>query len=130
MDLQSRRLETPAPGQRGGTGPGSSLPFSILPPLEALGPRPGHVSKGDMTHEHPSVHGALAVAEKSLEVCVQPVGGPWDFAALAVIVEEAGGRFSDLEGSPDVHADGVRIYSNDVVHDAVRERLHIVGATR
>ena len=33
-------------------------------------------------------------------------GGPWDFAALAVIVTEAGGRFADLTGRPDIYGGG------------------------
>lgn len=100
--------------------------FSFLPPLEALGPSfagLGEALAGDMTHAHPAVHGAVAVAEGAVEVCVQPVGGPWDFAALAVIVEEAGGRFSHLDGSSDIYAGGPCLYSNGRVHDEVLDRL-------
>ncbi len=39
---------------------------------------------------------AMRVAEGSVDVSVHIGGGPWDHAAVVVIVEEAGGRFTDL----------------------------------
>jgi histidinol-phosphatase len=45
-------------------------------------------------------------------------GGPWDLAVFALIVEEAGGRFTDLRGRADVFS-GTALYSNGKVHDAV-----------
>jgi histidinol-phosphatase len=42
----------------------------------------------------------------------------WDVAALQVIVEEAGGRFTDWNGRRTIHAPDV-IASNGRVHDAV-----------
>ena len=50
-------------------------------------------------------------------------GGAWDFAGLAVIVEEAGGRFSDLSGAADIYGGGPAVFSNGLVHDAVLSRL-------
>jgi histidinol-phosphatase len=93
--------------------------YSFIPPIEALGEDHAHL--GDalatcMTYVPPVHHGALLVAEGLAEVCVQTDGGPWDFAALAVIVEEAGGSFSDLVGSDGIYGGGVRVYSNSAVH--------------
>ncbi len=42
----------------------------------------------------------------------------WDLAALKVLVEEAGGRFTDLEGRPTV-ASGHCLASNGLVHEHV-----------
>ena len=42
----------------------------------------------------------VLVAEGVLDVAVDPVANPWDLAALAPIVAEAGGRLTDLTGSP------------------------------
>ena len=39
------------------------------------------------------------VAEGVIDVAAEAIVNPWDVAALQVIVEEAGGRFSDLGGS-------------------------------
>jgi histidinol-phosphatase len=61
--------------------------------------------------------GHVLVAEGSADVAVEPVMNLWDNAAIKVIVEEAGGRFSDLDGA--VRADGGNALStNGVLHDA------------
>ncbi|HEY6865807.1 MAG TPA: inositol monophosphatase family protein, partial [Candidatus Eisenbacteria bacterium] len=45
-------------------------------------------------------YGYLLVATGRAEVMVDPVMAPWDVAAVSVIVEEAGGVFTDWEGHP------------------------------
>jgi len=45
-----------------------------------------------------SVHAALLVARGELDIAVQTRGKVWDYAATSLIVEEAGGRFSGLDG--------------------------------
>lgn len=66
--------------------------------------------------------GHMLVAEGAVDVCVEPIVNLWDLAALQVIVEEAGGRFSDLDGNP--RSDGGNVCtSNGLVHDAVLEAL-------
>ena len=40
------------------------------------------------------------VAEGSIDIAAEPIVNPWDVAAAQVIVEEAGGRFTDLSGAP------------------------------
>jgi histidinol-phosphatase len=60
----------------------------------------------------------VLVAEGSCDVGLDPVVSLWDLAALAVIVEEAGGRFTDFAGQP--RADGgSAISSNGLLHDQV-----------
>ena len=46
----------------------------------------------------------------------------WDLAAVQVIVEEAGGRFSDASGESRIDA-GTAISSNVVLHDALLAAL-------
>jgi histidinol-phosphatase len=60
----------------------------------------------------------LLVAEGALEVAFEHEMSPWDNAALQVIVEEAGGRFSDLAGAPRFDG-GSAISTNGLVHDEV-----------
>jgi histidinol-phosphatase len=43
-------------------------------------------------------HAALLVASGQLDLAVQARGQVWDYAATSLIVEEAGGRFSGLDG--------------------------------
>ena len=40
----------------------------------------------------------MLVAEGAVDVALEPVVSLWDLAALLLIVEEAGGRFTDLGG--------------------------------
>ncbi len=60
------------------------------------------------------------VAGGRLDVCVNLLDKPWDCAAAACIVAEAGGRFSDIKGCRSVR-NGSVILSNGFVHDAVVE---------
>ena len=45
---------------------------------------------------------------------------PWDLAALKVIVEEAGGRFTDFEGRRTIYG-GSAVASNGRIHDRLLE---------
>ena len=58
----------------------------------------------------------MLVAEGACEIALDPVVSLWDLAAVQVIVEEAGGRFTDLEGA--ARADGgSAVSSNGLLHD-------------
>jgi histidinol-phosphatase len=57
-------------------------------------------------------------AEAFLEAGVQI----WDIAPLRILVEEAGGRFTDLEGRS-THASGACVASNGLVHEHVLRAL-------
>jgi histidinol-phosphatase len=58
----------------------------------------------------------LLVAEGAGEVAIDPEVKPWDIAALQVIVEEAGGRATTVEGVRTIHG-GSLISSNTLVHE-------------
>jgi histidinol-phosphatase len=66
--------------------------------------------------------GHCLVAEGSAEVMIEPHVNPWDLAALIVIVEEAGGRLTDLDGRPTIEA-GHCVTSNGALHEEVLRRL-------
>ncbi len=57
-------------------------------------------------------------AEAFLEAGVQV----WDIAPLKILIEEAGGRFTDLAGAP-THLSGACVASNGLVHDHVLAAL-------
>jgi histidinol-phosphatase len=65
----------------------------------------------------------LLVAEGALEISVEHSMSTWDNAALQVIVEEAGGRFSDLHGEERIDG-GSGVSTNGLLHDAVIELLN------
>lgn len=60
----------------------------------------------------------VLVAEGAVDVAVEPWVNPWDLAALQVIVEEAGGRFTDLDGNRGFGG-GSALTTNGLLHDDV-----------
>ena len=66
----------------------------------------------------------VLVAQGSVDVAIEPEVSLWDLAALLVIVEEAGGRFTDLRGVR-TPAGGDVISSNGLLHD---QALAALGA--
>jgi len=70
----------------------------------------------------------------ALDVCYVAAGrmdgfweealGPWDIAAAALLVEEAGGRITDLSGGPFEPRSGELVASNGHIHD---EMLHTIA---
>jgi len=65
----------------------------------------------------------MLVAEGAMEISLDPVVSLWDLAAPQVIVEEAGGRFTDLGGVRTADG-GDAIATNGSVHEAA---LAIIG---
>jgi histidinol-phosphatase len=60
----------------------------------------------------------MLVAEGALEVGLDPEASLWDLAAMQIVVEEAGGRFSDWSGA--ARADGGSgLATNGLIHDEV-----------
>jgi histidinol-phosphatase len=66
--------------------------------------------------------GHVLVARGAAEAMIEPELALWDYAALSVIVEEAGGRVSALDGGPLRHGGSV-LSSNGVIHDELVRRL-------
>ena len=60
----------------------------------------------------------VLVAEGACEAGLDPVVSVWDVAALQVIVEEAGGKFTDFSGQARLDG-GSAVSSNGLVHDEV-----------
>jgi histidinol-phosphatase len=66
--------------------------------------------------------GHMLVARGAADVMIEPALAEWDFAALAVIVDEAGGRVTQIDGSKPAHGGSV-VSSNGHVHDEVLSML-------
>jgi histidinol-phosphatase len=66
--------------------------------------------------------GHVLVARGSADVCFEPELSTWDWAAVEVVVEEAGGRMTQFDGSPLAHGGSV-LTSNGVLHDELLARL-------
>jgi histidinol-phosphatase len=57
------------------------------------------------------------VARGQAEVAVEADLKPWDLAPIKVLIEEAGGRFTDFEGRSTIYS-GTALASNGRLHDA------------
>ena len=58
------------------------------------------------------------LAEGKAEIYLEADLKPWDLAAPRILVEEAGGRFTDLAGRPTIYS-GTALATNGRLHDAV-----------
>ena len=64
----------------------------------------------------------MLVAEGSVDIALDPVARVWDLAAVKLVVEEAGGRLTDVSGRP--RADGGSgVSSNGLLHDEALSAL-------
>ena len=64
----------------------------------------------------------MLVAEGAVDVAAEPDLELYDMAALDIIVREAGGRFTNLNGDDGVHGPGA-LATNGILHDAALKFL-------
>lgn len=74
-------------------------------------------SKAYVTRTWGDGYGYLLVATGRAELMVDPVANPWDLAAVQLVVEEAGGVFTDWKGNRTPFG-GDGIGSNGIAHQA------------
>jgi histidinol-phosphatase len=64
----------------------------------------------------------MLVAEGAVDISAEPEVSLWDLAALQIILEEAGGRFTDLSGVATPEGGSV-VCTNGHLHDEVLAQL-------
>ena len=64
----------------------------------------------------------MMVAEGSVDICAEPDLSVWDMAAPSVVVREAGGRFTDLSGTPGAYGVNAAA-SNGLLHERLLRYL-------
>jgi histidinol-phosphatase len=64
----------------------------------------------------------MLVADGAIEVAVDLTSQPWDLAPLEIIVEEAGGRSTNVRGERTIYS-GQLISTNGKLHDEVLKIL-------
>ena len=73
------------------------------------------------TRGHGDFWSHMLVAEGAVDIAVEPSLSLWDMAALDVIVREAGGKFTNIDGKAGPHG-GSAISSNGLLHsDFIKE---------
>ena len=65
----------------------------------------------------------MLVAEGAVDIAVEPVLALWDMAALDIIVREAGGQFTNLDGIVGSHG-GNGVSSNGILHSDFLKALN------
>jgi histidinol-phosphatase len=63
------------------------------------------------------------LAEGAVDVAAEPEVSLWDLAALDVLVREAGGAFTSLDGTAGPHGGSV-VATNGLLQDTVLSRLN------
>jgi histidinol-phosphatase len=76
------------------------------------------------TRAHGDFWSHMLVAEGAVEVAAEPSLALWDMAALDIIVREAGGRFTNLDGL-DGSLGGNGLSTNAALHDYVVSALKV-----
>lgn len=72
----------------------------------------------DLVRSWGDAWGHVLVATGRAEIMVDAVLSPWDAAPLLPILQEAGGRFTDLSGASTIHG-GSGVSTNGLLHDEV-----------
>jgi histidinol-phosphatase len=104
----------------------SQILFSSLPDLERTGLAPGILPllrSAWRSRGFGDFWGYALVADGAAEAMIEVDVMEWDLAAPVVLVEEAGGRFTDLEGARRFDT-RTMLVSNGILHDEVLARLH------
>ncbi len=103
----------------------ASVAYSSLTGWEAQGRLPGLLQLSRdvwRTRAYGDFWSHVLVAEGAVDASFEPEVSLWDLAPLQVLVEEAGGRFTDLAGA--ARADGGSVVcSNGLLHDEVLAAL-------
>jgi len=71
-------------------------------------------------------YGHCLVATGRAEIMLDPIMSPWDCAALLPILQEAGGTFTDWDGTPTIYG-GNALSTNGALFDQVMEMVRGAG---
>lgn len=105
----------------------ASVAYSSLTGWEEQGRLPGLLQLSRdvwRTRAYGDFWSHVLVAEGAVDASFEPEVSLWDLAALHVVVEEAGGRFTDLAGTRGP-AGGSVVCSNGLLHDDVLTALQV-----
>ena len=103
----------------------ASVSYSDLGGWERLGRRDGFLNLATTawrSRAYGDFWSHVLVAEGAVDVSAEPEVSLWDLAALQVIIEEAGGVFTDLTGKPTPDGGSV-VCSNGLLHAEVLDLL-------
>jgi len=126
-DTAARRLSVSAVGQLDS----ASLSFSSLSGWAQLGLRNRFLELTDAVWRVRAFGDFLSyclVAEGAVDIAAEPEVSVWDLAPLDILVREAGGTFTSLDGSTGPHG-GSAVATNGLLHDQVLGSLQAEQST-
>ncbi len=103
----------------------ASLSFSELAGWSEVGRRELFLDLIDAvwrTRGYGDFYSYCLVAEGAVDIATEPEVKLWDLAPLDILVREAGGSFTNLDGEPGPHG-GSAVATNGLLHGTVIERL-------
>jgi histidinol-phosphatase len=104
----------------------ASLSFSSLSGWAARGLRERFIDLTDAVWRvrgYGDFYSYCLVAEGAVDIALEPEVSTWDLGALDILVREAGGTFTSLDGTGGPHG-GSAVATNGLLHDAVLTRLN------
>jgi histidinol-phosphatase len=104
----------------------ASLSFSSLSGWAKLGLRDHLIELTDTVWRVRAYGDFLSyclVAEGAVDIAAEPEVNLWDLAALDILVREAGGTFTNLDGASGPHG-GSAVATNGLLHQTVLSRLN------
>jgi histidinol-phosphatase len=119
---QGRRLSVSAVAELGS----ASLSFSSLSGWAQRGARERFIALTDAVWRVRAYGDFLSyclVAEGAVDIAAEPEVSVWDLAALDILVREAGGRFTSLDGTPGPHG-GSAVATNGLLHQDALNSLN------
>jgi histidinol-phosphatase len=119
---QERPLSVSAVAELGS----ASLSFSSLSGWAQRGSRERFIALTDAVWRVRAYGDFLSyclVAEGAVDVAAEPEVSVWDLAALDILVREAGGQFTSLDGTTGPHG-GSAVATNGLLHQDVLSRLN------
>jgi histidinol-phosphatase len=120
-DTPARRISVSAVAQLNS----ASLSFSSLSGWAQLGLRDRFIELTDAVWRVRGYGDFLSycfVAEGAVDIAAEPEVSVWDLAPLDILVREAGGTFTSLDGAVGPHG-GSAVATNGLLHDEVLGRL-------
>ena len=105
----------------------ASLSFSSLSGWADLGRRDAFIGLTDAVWRvrgYGDFFSYCLVAEGAVDIAAEPEVKLWDLAPLDILIREAGGAFTGLDGSPGPHG-GTAVATNGLLHDEVLARLAV-----
>ncbi|MEU1278458.1 histidinol-phosphatase [Streptomyces sp. NPDC005805] len=103
----------------------ASFAYSSLSGWEERGRLDGFLDLGRAcwrTRAYGDFWSYMLVAEGAVDICAEPELSLWDMAAPAIVVQEAGGSYTGLDGTPGPHS-GNAAASNGLLHAELLEYL-------